>query len=272
MDNSQAKEVEELKERYDASNIQVLEGLQSVRKRPSMYIGDTALTGLHHLVFEVVDNSVDEALAGHCTLITVAMNADGSITVADNGRGIPIDEMHQFKKSALEIVMTKLHAGGKFDNKTYKVSGGLHGVGVSVVNALSDKLTVWVKRNGKIYRQTYSRGTPVEDITISGDAAGTGTTVNFLPDKEIFPVTEFNFDTLSSRLRELAFLNPGLEISIKDEHSGKEHTFKYDAGIKSFVDFINQNKRALHEVFCIAGEKNGTQLEAALQYNDGYLP
>ncbi len=275
MADSEAGEADgKVKGAYDASSIQVLEGLESVRKRPGMYIGSTSATGLHHLVYEVVDNSVDEALAGYCSRIAVVIHPDNSVTVSDNGRGIPFEVMPQYKKTALEIVMTKLHAGGKFDRKTYKVSGGLHGVGVSVVNALSTRMTVEVKRDGKVCRQNYERGIPISDVELVGNTVGgeTGTTVTFVPDATIFETTEFSFDILSSRLRELAFLNPKLEISIKEERSGKAHTFKYDGGIKSFVEFINQNKKALHEVVHIQGQKNGTQIEAAFQYNDGYLP
>ncbi len=259
---------------YDASSIQVLEGLESVRKRPGMYIGSTSITGLHHLVYEAVDNSVDEALAGFCTRISVAIHQDSSVTVSDNGRGIPFDMMPQYNKTALEIVMTKLHAGGKFDKKSYKVSGGLHGVGVSVVNGLSASMAVEVRRDGKVCRQKYEKGIPVTGVELVGSAAAgeTGTTVTFFPDATIFETTDFNFDILSSRLRELAFLNTGLEISIRDERSGKEHSFKYDGGIKSFVEFINQNKKALHVVVYISGEKNGTALDAAFQYNEGYIP
>lgn len=259
---------------YDASSIQVLEGLESVRKRPGMYIGSTDISGLHHLVYEVVDNSVDEALAGFCNKIMVVIHPDGSATVSDNGRGIPFDVMPQYNKTALEIVMTKLHAGGKFDKKSYKVSGGLHGVGVSVVNGLSTTMTVEVRRDGKVCRQKYERGIPASPAEFIGNAAAgeSGTTVTFVPDATIFETTDFNFDILSSRLRELAFLNTGLEISIRDERSGKEHTFKYDGGIKSFVEFINQNKKALHDVVYIRGEKNGAQLDAAFQYNEGYIP
>jgi len=259
------------KEAYGAGSIQVLGGVDAIRKRPSMYIGDTAASGLHHLVFEVVDNSVDEALAGHCTLIKVTMNADGSVTVEDDGRGIPIEEMPQFKKSALEIIMTKLHAGGKFDHKTYQVSGGLHGVGLSVVNGLSSKLTVLVKRNGKVYSQSYEKGRPVDEVKVVGESDSIGTKITFTPDPDIFPITEFNFETLSSRLREMAFLNKGLEIQIKEESSGKEHVFKYDGGIKEFVQHLNQNKTALNPVIYLSKEKNGASLELAIQYNDGYL-
>ncbi|MBI2549893.1 DNA topoisomerase (ATP-hydrolyzing) subunit B [Candidatus Woesearchaeota archaeon] len=274
MADSEAGEADgKVKGAYDASSIQVLEGLESVRKRPGMYIGSTDANGLHHLVYEVVDNSVDEALAGYCSRISVVIHPDGSVTVSDNGRGIPFEVMPKYNKTALEIVMTKLHAGGKFDKKSYKVSGGLHGVGVSVVNGLSAKMTVEVKRDGKACRQLYELGIPVTGVEFIGDASPgeAGTTVTFVPDGTIFETTEFNFDILSSRLRELAFLNKGLEISIKDERSGKEHVFRYDGGIKSFVEFINQNKKALHDVVYISGRKNGTELEASFQYNESYL-
>lgn len=257
-------------ESYDASKIQVMAGLEGVRKRPAMYIGSTGARGLHHLVYEVVDNSVDEALAGFCTRVDVIVHPDNSVTVIDNGRGIPIEVMPEFKKSALEIVMTKLHAGGKFDNKSYKVSGGLHGVGVHVVNALSEKLVVKVKRNGKVYEQTYSKGIPQTEVSITGESEGTGTEINFIADKSIMETVEYNFDTLSSRLRELAFLNKGLTITITDERSGKSHEFSYEGGIKSFVEYINQNKVALHEVIYLLKEKNDMQVELAMQYNEGY--
>ncbi len=256
---------------YTGASIKVLGGLDAVRTRPSMYIGDTGIGGLHHLVFEIVDNSVDEALAGFCTIVKVSINTDGSVTIEDNGRGIPVEIMPQYGKSALEIVMTKLHAGGKFDHNTYKVSGGLHGVGISVVNALSEKLTVSVMRNGKIYSQAYSRGKPLDEVSVVGESQTTGTTVTFLPDKEIFESTDFNFEMLSSRLREIAFLNSGLEVQIADGRTGKEHVFKYEGGIKSFVEFMNQTKMALHPVIYMQKEKNGAQLELAMQYNDGYL-
>ncbi|MBI2176441.1 DNA topoisomerase (ATP-hydrolyzing) subunit B [Candidatus Woesearchaeota archaeon] len=273
-DSTADKANEKVKGTYDASSIQVLEGLESVRKRPGMYIGSTSITGLHHLVYEVVDNSVDEALAGFCSRVSVVIHPDGSVTVSDNGRGIPFDVMPQYNKTALEVVMTKLHAGGKFDKKSYKVSGGLHGVGVSVVNGLSTSMTVEVRRDGKVCSQRYEKGVPVSPVELIGDAAAgeSGTTVTFVPDATIFETTDFNFDILSSRLRELAFLNTGLEISIRDERSGKEHSFKYDGGIKSFVEFINQNKKALHDVVYVSGDKNGTHLDAAFQYNEGYIP
>ncbi len=263
--------MDDTKPEYSGSNIQVLEGLAAVRKRPGMYIGDTTSRGLHHMVYEVVDNSVDEALAGNCTLIIVTLHADGSVTVDDNGRGIPVDIMPQYNKPAVEIVMTKLHAGGKFDNKTYKVSGGLHGVGISVVNALSSSLTVQVRRNGTLYEQTYKQGAAETELTEKSAAESTGTKITFKPDGTIFEITEFSFDTLASRLREIAFLNSGLEIHIIDERTDKKHEFKYDGGIKSFVQFLNQGKNTLHDVIHLQSEKADAVLELAMQYNDAYL-
>jgi len=259
------------KSSYDASSIQVLAGLEAVRKRPAMYIGGTGLPGLHHLVYEVVDNSVDEAMAGFCTEIKITIHPDNSVSVSDNGRGIPTEEMPEFKKSAVEIVLTKLHAGGKFDKKSYKVSGGLHGVGISVVNALSEWMRVKVERNGKVHEIGFKRGDVAEPFSIIGDTKNSGTTVTFMPDKLIFLSIEFHFDTLSARLRELAFLNKGLTITIKEETSGKENTFKYDGGIVSFVEYMNQSKKPLHPVVFVSGEKNDIQVELALQYNEGYL-
>ena len=256
---------------YGASSIQMLKGLEAVRKRPAMYVGDSQVTGLHHLVYEIVDNSVDEALGGHCTKVLVTLNKEGSVTVEDDGRGIPVDIMPKVNKPALEVVMTELHAGGKFDNKSYKVSGGLHGVGVSVVNALSEHLFVVVRRNGKIYQQSYSRGKPEEPLQETGVSESTGTKITFTPDKEIFETTDYKFDVLSTRLREISFLNPGLEIIIRDQQSEKENVFRYDGGIKSFVEWINKNKTAIHPVIYLKSERNGINLEVALQYNSGYV-
>lgn len=257
---------------YDAKDIQVLAGLSAVRKRPAMYIGSTDVKGLHHLVYEAVDNSIDEALAGFCNKIDVTIKKDGFVTISDNGRGIPVDLHPKLNMSAVEVVMTKLHAGGKFDNKIYKVSGGLHGVGISVTNALSKVLIVQVKRNGKLYEQRYERGKTASPLNIIGEVGSkeTGTTVNFLPDNEIFPITEFSFDILSSRLRELAFLNKGIRITLEDERDGKKHEFHYDGGIISFVEYLNNNKNPLHKTIYAMKEKNGIQFEYALQYNDGY--
>jgi DNA gyrase subunit B len=257
---------------YSASSITVLEGLEAVRKRPGMYIGDTAAYGLHHLVYEVVDNSVDEALAGVCTEIEVVVHVDNSITVKDNGRGIPVGPHPTVSgMDTVDVVMTKLHAGGKFENSAYKVSGGLHGVGVSCVNALAEWLTLEIQREGKVYEQKYARGVPQQQVTEIGVTTQRGTTVSFKPDPAIFEVTEFNFDTLSQRLRELAFLNAGLRIQITDERTSKSHEFKFDGGIVSFVQFINRAKQALNEppIF-FKTERDGVQLEIALQWNDGY--
>ncbi len=258
------------KESYGSEKITVLKGMEAVRRRPAMYIGDTGARGLHHLVFEVVDNSVDEALAGACDRITVTIHKDGTVSVVDNGRGIPVEMHKEQKKPALEVVMTMLHAGGKFDNKAYAISGGLHGVGVSVVNALSEWLEVWVSRDGKVHHQRYERGHTKTELKVTGKSAKTGTTVKFKPDKEIFKNTAFSFDTLSSRLRELAFLNKGLAIDITDEKSGKSHNFKYDGGIVSFVKFLDENKTPLHKPIFVAKEGDGVQVEVALQYNDSF--
>jgi len=256
---------------YDASQIQVLEGLEAVRRRPSMYIGSTDSLGLHHLVYEVVDNSVDEALGGYAKGINVLLNRDGSGSVADDGRGIPVDRHPQLGRPALEIVMTVLHAGGKFDHESYSVSGGLHGVGVSVVNALSEWMEVEVRRNGRIFWQRYQRGSVASDVEVRGHSDKTGTTVTFKPDGGIFEETEFNFDTLSSRLRELAFLNRGLSITIKDERTEKENDFCYEGGIISFVEYLNANKETLHKPpLYFTRSKNGTAVEVALQYNNSY--
>ncbi len=257
---------------YGAEQIQVLEGLEAVRKRPSMYIGSTDARGLHHLVYEVVDNSIDEALAGYCNNIEVTIRPDHSVRVVDNGRGIPVEVMPKYQKSALEVVMTMLHAGGKFDNNAYKVSGGLHGVGVSAVNALSEWLEVEVRREGKLYKQRYECGKPVTAVTLIGESTqAAGTTVTFKPDKTIFETLEFNLDMLAARLRELAFLNKGVKISIKDEFSQKEEVFQYEGGIVSFVDFLNKNKNLLHEKpIYFQKQKDTTVVEIAMQYNDSY--
>lgn len=271
-------EKDDLKERdYSASNIQVLEGLEAVRKRPAMYIGDVGVRGLHHLVYEVVDNSIDEALAGYCDEIKVTINEDNSITVVDNGRGIPVDYHEKEKKSALEVVMTVLHAGGKFDKDTYKVSGGLHGVGVSCVNALSGSLRATVHRKGVIYEQEYRRGKPVEDIKEIGTTELSGTVVTFLPDAEIFEETVYNFETLENRMRELAFLNKGISISLEDlrdvDEDGKPRrsAFLSQGGLKEFVQFLDATREPLIEdIIYIEGEKDGIPVEVAMVYNNSY--
>lgn len=261
------------KQVYDASRIQVLEGLEAVRKRPSMYIGSTDGRGLHHLVYEVVDNSIDEALAGFCTRVDVTINPDGSVTVLDNGRGIPVDPHPFHKKSALEVVMTVLHAGGKFDKNTYKVSGGLHGVGVSVVNALSELLEVEVSRDGKKYFQRYIRGKPETDVQEIGASDLRGTKTTFKPDTKIFETTDFQYDILSNRLRELAFLNRGLTISLKDLRSpeGQAETFSYDGGIVEFVEYLNKKKQSLHEKpIYFERQRDDMVVEIAMQYTNSY--
>jgi len=257
---------------YDESQIQVLEGLEAVRKRPGMYIGSTSSRGLHHLVWEVVDNSIDEALAGYCTKIDVIVHQDNSITVIDNGRGIPVGEHSKMKKSTLEVVLTVLHAGGKFGGEGYKVSGGLHGVGVSVVNALSEHLVARVKRDGHIYEQEYRRGVPQSELRVVGDTEETGTEITFKPDPDIFTeTTEFDYEVLQSRIRELAFLNKGIEINLLDERTGQSHSYMYEGGIISFVEFLNRNREVLHEKpIYMEGERDHIMVEIALQYNDGY--
>ncbi len=256
---------------YGAEQIKVLEGLEAVRKRPGMYIGDTAERGLHHLVFEVVDNSIDEALGGFCDFIAVTIHVDGSVSVEDNGRGIPVDIHPTEGVSAAEVVLTKLHAGGKFDHKAYKVSGGLHGVGLSVVNALSETLEVEIKRGGSVYVQRYTRGAPEGPLNSIGETSEHGTMVRFVPDGLIFESTEFSFDVLSQRLRELAFLNRGVRITIVDERTEKRHEFFYEGGIEEFVRHLSHAKSPIHaSVVTLAGEREGVDIEVALQWNEGY--
>jgi len=256
---------------YGADKIKILEGLEAVRQRPAMYIGSTGEHGLHHLVYEVVDNSIDEALAGFCDAINVTIHIDHSVTVVDNGRGIPTD-MHESGRSAAEVVMTVLHAGGKFDNDSYKVSGGLHGVGVSVVNALSETLDLEIWRSGLVYRQTYERGKPGADLEISGKTKKRGTKITFLPDSQVFETLEFSFDTLAQRLRELAFLNPGVAITLDDERGdGRSHRFQYEGGIREFVTHLNRNKTGVTEKpIYMLGTRDGIEAEIALQWNDSY--
>ncbi|WP_302623044.1 DNA topoisomerase (ATP-hydrolyzing) subunit B [uncultured Clostridium sp.] len=263
----------ENKQSYDESQIQVLEGLEAVRKRPGMYIGTTSSRGLHHLVYEIVDNSIDEALAGFCSHIEVTINEDNSITVVDNGRGMPVGIHPKIGRSTIEVIMTVLHAGGKFGGGGYKVSGGLHGVGASVVNALSEACEVTVTREGKVWQQKYSRGNILGDVTQIGESDGHGTKTWFKPDHEIFETTEFEFEILQSRLRELAFLNKGIRITLSDKREGQEkgETYYYEGGIKEFVNYINRNKDVLHpEPIYVEGEKDGIIAEVSLQYNDGY--
>lgn len=256
---------------YGAGQIQVLEGLEAVRKRPGMYIGSTSSRGLHHLVYEVVDNSIDEALAGYCNRVDVIIHQDNSITVMDNGRGIPVD-MHETGKPAVEVVLTILHAGGKFGGEGYKVSGGLHGVGVSVVNALSTYMEVEVKRNGKIHSISFERGNTVKPLSVIGTTDSTGTKVTFKPDSEIFEEMVYSFDTLKHRLRELSFLNKGLNITLSDERTNVTETYHYEGGIVSFVEHLNKNKDVIHpEPIYLTGSKDTTMVEIAIQYNDSYV-
>ncbi len=256
---------------YSESSIKVLEGLEAVRKRPAMYIGDVSQRGLHHLVNEVVDNSIDEALAGYCDTISITLNKDGSCTVSDNGRGIPTGPHPVKKVSTLQVVMCMLHAGGKFDKQTYKVSGGLHGVGVSVVNALSEWLEVEVQRDGQVFTQTYARGIPTSEVRATGKARRTGTTTTFLPDGEIFKQRDFRFDVLEERLRELAYLNKGIKITLRDDRNGEEETYFFKGGLRDFVKYIDANRTSLmKEPIYIEGERDNTPVELALQYNDSY--
>ena len=256
---------------YTADKIQKLEGVEAVRKRPAMYIGDTGERGLHHLVYEVVDNSIDEALAGYCKKIDVAIHVDNSVAVVDDGRGIPVDMHKTEKKPAVEVVLTQLHAGGKFDKKTYHVSGGLHGVGVTCVNALSEWLEVEVKRDGRVHHMRFKRGKTATKLEVIGKAKGTGTKITFKADKEIFPVIDYKYDILANRLRELAFLNRGIEITLSDERTNKQELFKFNGGIEEFIKHINRAKEPLHpKVIYVSKEKDGIQAEVALQYNEGY--
>jgi DNA gyrase subunit B len=260
------------KKDYGSGNIKVLEGLEGVRHRPAMYIGSTSKAGLHHLVYEIVDNAVDEAMGGHCDLILVVINKDGSVTVIDNGRGIPVEPHPVYKKSALEVVVTKLHAGGKFDKGSYAVSGGLHGVGISVVAALSKHMSVTVKRGGKIYKQEYKIGKPVYDVKVIGDCEkkDTGTEVNFTPDETIFSTTKFDFSILETRFREIAFLNKGVRIELKDESTGKKETFFYEGGLSEFVKWVNEGKETLHKPVYLVKTEDKVVVECAVQYNSSY--
>jgi DNA gyrase subunit B len=258
---------------YGAADIKVLKGLDAVRKRPAMYIGSTGFDGLHHLVYEVADNSVDEALAGFCDEIKITIHLDGSMTVIDNGRGIPtgLHPGDSKKRSAAEVALTELHAGGKFESKAYAISGGLHGVGVSVVNALSEWLDLEIKQNGEVWEQHYKRGIPTGKLTKVGKTRKRGTKVTFKPDSEIFESVEFSYDTLSTRFREIAYLNKGIMIKLADERSNKEAEYHFEGGIISFVEHLNKNKTALHpNPIYVEKEKDGTTVEVALQYNDGY--
>jgi len=265
------KKPETVETQYTAEKIKVMEGLDAVRKRPAMYIGNTSVEGLHHLVYEVVDNSIDEAMGGHADRILVTIRADNSVVVEDNGRGIPVDRHKKMKKSAAEVVMTTLHAGGKFEGSAYKVSGGLHGVGVSVVNALSEALEMEIWRDGKVYQQSYQRGKPTNGLEMVGKTRKRGTKITFLPDAEIFETTVYSFETLSQRLRELSFLNAGILIRIEDERTDKQHDFQYKGGIVQFVQHLNRNRTPIHKKpVHMYGEKGDNIVDIAFQYNDGY--
>ncbi len=256
---------------YTASDIKVLKGLEGVRRRPAMYIGDIGRRGLHHLVFEMVDNAIDETLAGFCSEVDIVLKDDGSVVVKDNGRGIPVDLHPELKVPAVEVVFTTLHAGGKFDSKVYQISGGLHGVGASVVCALSEFMEVEIRREGKVYRQTFSRGVKTSELTVVGEAEDSGTTVRFRPDPEIFKETDFDFEILKERMRELAFLIPGLRITIVDERDGKRELYEYPGGLVDFVRYLDEGRQPLHEPFYMKVNKNGIEIEAALEYNHSYV-
>ncbi len=258
------------KDKYTADSIQILEGTEAVRRRPGMYIGDTGVRGLHHLIFELVDNSIDEVMAGYCDYILVELKKDGSVVVADNGRGIPVDIHPQAKKPALEVVLTTLHAGGKFSNSIYKISGGLHGVGLSVVNALSSKLEVEVMRDGKIFYQVYEKGKSVMPLTVKGETDKTGTKIRFYPDWEIFETTKFDYDIVANRLRELAFLNPNVTIELRDERTGKSNVFKYEGGLLEFIEYLSKGKEVLHKPIYMRREEENLIAEIVMQYNSGY--
>lgn len=263
--------MEQIHTEYDASQIQVLEGLEAVRRRPGMYIGNTGVRGLHQLVFELVDNSIDEALAGFCDRIEVIIHQDGSLTVTDNGRGIPVDIHEKTGLPAVEVALTMLHAGGKFGGNGYKVAGGLHGVGLSVVNALSEWLEVKVKRDGKVYQQKYRRGNKVSDLKVVGKTKGTGTSVTFFPDRGIFEDIVFQDEIIARRLQELSFLNRGVKIIFRDERNDTETTYYHTGGLIDFVRQLNKNKAVLfNKPLYFSGEKDNVQVEIALQYNDGY--
>lgn len=258
------------RDKYTADSIQILEGTEAVRKRPGMYIGDTGVRGLHHLVFELVDNSIDEVMAGYCNYISVELRKDGGVVVADNGRGIPVDIHPQAKKPALEVVLTTLHAGGKFSNSIYKISGGLHGVGLSVVNALSSRLEIEVMRDGKVHYQVYERGKPKSSLIIKGETDKTGTKILFYPDSGIFETTKFDYEIIANRLRELAFLNPGVTIELKDENTGRRSVFRYEGGLLEFIEYLSKGKEVLHQPLYIKREEENLIIEIVMQYNTGY--